>query len=195
MAQLNKKIATQYDSFVETKYCNKLKSMTSRECTAEINLQRRWRSDIICSKMFGTILPPLFFFLLEFQENFVRRFCHSRFAWWHSDKVTITKLSIFATNKLVPFIIIGLLIQNIGLFGNVLMYIWSRKASSKLAWEDTRMQYKSGVDRNLDNPQAIYRPCWLQAKLPDSLPGNSFSGWSSFQRSLYADSFPQQWSF
>ena len=32
------------------------------------------------------------------------------------------------------------------------------------------MQYKSGVDRNLDNPQAIYRPCWLQAKLPDSLP-------------------------
>ena len=31
MAHLNKKIATQYDSFVETKYCNKLKSMTSRE--------------------------------------------------------------------------------------------------------------------------------------------------------------------
>ena len=165
MAQLNKKIATQYDSFVETKYCNKLKSMTSRKCAAENNLQRRWWSDIICSKMFGTILP----LLLEFQEN-----------WYH---------------KLVPTIINGLLTQNIGLFGNVLMYIWSRKASSKLAWEDTRMQYKSGVDRNLDNPQAIYRPCWLQAKLPDSLPGNSFSGWSSFQRSLYADSFPQQWSF
>ena len=165
--------------------------MTSRECAAEINLQRRWWSDIICSKCLGPFCPRS----SPYSWNFVRRFCHSRFAWWHSDKVTISKSSNFATNKLVPTIIIGLLIQNIGLFGNVLMYIWSRKASSKLAWEDTRMQYKSGVDRNLDNPQAIYRPCWLRAKLPDSLPGNSFSVWSSFQRSLYADSFPQQWSF